>query len=38
MYENLQKIMLFALPTNMAQGVCILAALLIGMPVPLAPI
>ena len=38
MYDNLVKIILFALPTNFAQGFCILMALIIGLPVPLTPI
>ena len=37
-YDNLVKIILFALPTNFAQGFCILMALIIGLPVPLQPI
>ena len=37
-YDNLVKIILFALPTNFAQGFCILMALIIGLPVPLTPI
>lgn len=34
-YDNLQKVLLFALPTNFAQGFSIAAALVIGMPEPL---
>ena len=37
-YDNLVKIILFALPTNFAQGFSILMALIIGLPVPLTPI
>ena len=37
-YDNLVKIILFALPTNFAQGFCILIALIIDLPVPLMPI
>ncbi len=35
MYDNLRKVLSFVLPTNVAQGICILAAICIGMPFPL---
>lgn len=34
-YDNLQKVVLFALPTNTAQGAAVVIAMAIGMPVPL---
>jgi hypothetical protein len=34
-YDNLRKVILFALPTNFAQGFSIVAAIIIGMPSPL---
>jgi magnesium-transporting ATPase (P-type) len=34
-YDNLKKVVLFALPTNMAQGICIVVALLLGITTPL---
>jgi magnesium-transporting ATPase (P-type) len=34
-YDNLKKVLLFVLPTNVAQGICILAAIVIGLPFPL---
>jgi cation-transporting ATPase F len=33
--QNLRKVVQFALPTNMAQGCCIIVALLIGIETPL---
>lgn len=33
--QNLKKVILFALPTNFAQGFCIVMAIIIGMPSPL---
>jgi hypothetical protein len=37
-YDNLRKLLMFALPTNFAQGFCIVAAMVIGMPTPLVAI
>jgi len=37
-YDNLRKAILFILPTNGAQGLVILAALLLGLPLPLTPL
>jgi magnesium-transporting ATPase (P-type) len=37
-YVNLQKILLFVLPSSAAQGLVLLAALVINMPSPLTPI
>ncbi len=34
-YDNLRKVLCFVLPTNVAQGFCILVAICIGMPEPL---
>lgn len=34
-YDNLTKALLFALPTNFAQGLSIVAAIIIGMQSPL---
>jgi magnesium-transporting ATPase (P-type) len=34
-YDNLRKVLMFILPTNIAQGLCILAAIILGMPFPL---
>lgn len=37
-YDNLKKTVLFILPTNMAQGLLIVMALLVGAVVPLSPL
>jgi magnesium-transporting ATPase (P-type) len=37
-YVNLQKILLFVLPSSAAQGLVLLAALIVNMPSPLTPI
>ncbi len=37
-YDNLQKAILFILPTNGAQALVILAAVLLGLDLPLAPV
>jgi len=34
-YDNLRKVLMFILPTNIAQGLCIFAAIILGMPFPL---
>ncbi|QWZ78099.1 cation-transporting P-type ATPase [Aeromonas sp. FDAARGOS 1419] len=37
-YDNLKKTILFALPTNLAQGLLIVIALLLGTMIPLTPL
>jgi magnesium-transporting ATPase (P-type) len=34
-YDNLRKVLMYILPTNIAQGLCIVAAIILGMPFPL---
>jgi magnesium-transporting ATPase (P-type) len=34
-YDNLRKVLMYILPTNIAQGLCILAAIILGMIFPL---
>ncbi len=38
LYDNLKKTILFALPTNLAQGLIIVVALLAGATIPLTPL
>ena len=37
-YDNLKKTILFVLPTNLAQGLLIVIAILLGLPIPLTPL